>query len=181
MPVAKVTLTFRDPFINDTKGFMILNNRLFRNKKKFESAVFYPEVGDNSLFHFHGIIRYLPENKLALQSFLGNWKRYVGFYKISDKDNKFANKNPNHLLEWMMYCQKDQWLWKHRRVELYKTKRYKYDITCKKCNCIKKPIIQQSVLEWFQREGEEGQKELMLFDHYKQKSEREFSISHKDL
>lgn len=155
MPVKKLTLTFKDGYINDSRGFYMLAVRLARYKKHFIRATFYPEVGDSGRFHFHGIIYYSTTNEVRVRSFIGNWTRYVGHVKVSDPKGTFSKKNKNHLIEWLFYCKKDQFQWNNRRIHLmnYKPflkefKEYRKTL-CDRCCCPKKGrIIQKSILDW---------------------------------
>lgn len=150
MPQKKLTLTFKDQWINDVVGKIILENRLIRYKKNFTKAVFYPEMGENTNFHYHGIITYKPEEELSYKSFIGGWRRYVGMIKISDPKETFSSKNKHHLIEWLMYCQKDQWLWNHKRIELKDSKRKtKLDHICNTCKCIKHKYKQKTIFDWW--------------------------------
>lgn len=115
-----LTLTFRRD-VTSREGLMLLANRLKRYKNKFSRFVFYPEYGKNHKFHFHGFIQCENINQLYLSSFLGNWKRYLGFYK--DSLSPYGNSD---VIQWHQYCIKDQYLWKQKRLTKLNYKRYLY-------------------------------------------------------
>lgn len=150
MPVKKLTLTFKDQYINDYIGNIILSNRLKRYKHKFNKALFYPELGETTNYHFHGIIEYKHENENYYKSFIGGWTRYVGHIKISDPKGKFSSKKPYHLVEWLYYCKKDQWLWNNKRIDKNNLKHTtKSKIFCNKCNCVNKEHHRKSIFDWW--------------------------------
>lgn len=156
MFLKKVTLTFQSNLTNELIGFYKLAVRIARYKKYFKNIVFYPEIGENGNFHFHGIIEYTKINEVKYRSFIGNWRRYVGITKISDPNNKFASKDPLHKIQWLGYCQKDQAQWSFKRIHKYNYKQYIRDykdysaVICDRCRCPKhKPYTEtRSILDW---------------------------------
>lgn len=112
-----VTLTFKTE-VCPKEGFHFLATRLRRYKNKFKDFVFYPEYGlANARLHFHGKISYNAQDEKSVMSFLGNWKRYKGFIYISNDEN-------SDILSWHVYCIKDQYKWKQKRIHKYNYHKY---------------------------------------------------------
>lgn len=62
---------------------------------------FCVEIGSKYNVHFHGYIKYDMIHISKVQQFLSIWKRYEGFYYVS---------NLTDLVKWHIYCHKDYWI-----------------------------------------------------------------------
>lgn len=108
--VKAITLTFRHD-MSHRLGFKLLSIVLCN--QTFVDYVFYPEYGDHGNFHYHGTIWYT--NKLHYYSFMNYWKRLYGFTKES---------NLNNLVQWHLYCIKQQSMFRFKRISYYNHKDY---------------------------------------------------------
>lgn len=115
-----ITLTFREPK-GKKESIKMLSERLVRYNKYFSNFCFYPEFTSTGHIHFHGIIQYLEINEVGYFSFIGNWKKYIGFYYDSCK-------NHSDIVKWHLYCRKDQSHWNYLRVHKYNYKKFRFRI-----------------------------------------------------
>lgn len=113
-----ITLTFREPR-GKKESIKLLAERLSRYNKHFIDFCFYPEYTKQGHIHFHGIVKYLDINRNGYFSFLGNWKKYIGFTYDSCKGH-------SNIVEWHIYCRKEQSHWNYFRIHKYNYKKFRF-------------------------------------------------------
>lgn len=122
-----LTLTFKEQITMSTAKKRLLK-RLYRIVNLNIKFNFCIEIGKQYNVHFHGYIEYPTTLVGEFQRFLSVWKRYEGFYYISnlkDKelsairviDNVLCNvykvEQPfvvDPKIIWHLYCHKDNWI-----------------------------------------------------------------------
>lgn len=101
---AFMTITFNVPTTFTTGLWRMANN--IKLLPTITDFCLYPEYGEASNFHLHGIIYFT--NKLHFHSWINMLRHNIGFIKLSKDTGNLPS-----LLGWHLYCRKDQHLSKY--------------------------------------------------------------------